>query len=67
MITKREAAIISAYTGFLLGEWDEVHKYIQELMGRPVWTHEMPKLWDEIQAKAKPDFMKLEVGDGANR
>lgn len=63
MITKREAAIISAYTGYLIGEFDEMHKYIQEKLERPVWTHEMAsaELWEEIREKAKPDFISIEV------
>lgn len=63
MITKREAAIISAYTGYLIGDFSETHKYIEEILGRPVWTHEMAseKLWEEIRAKAKPDYISLEV------
>ena len=41
-ITKREAAIISAYSGIMLGKWENCHKYIEEIMGRPVYTHELP-------------------------
>ena len=40
-MTKREAAIMSAYTGFLLGEFSELQKYISEIMGRDVMTHEL--------------------------
>lgn len=63
MITKREAAIISAYTGYLIGDFGETHEYIQEILGRPVWSHEMAdsKLWDQIREKAKPDYISLEV------
>lgn len=63
MITKREAAIISAYTGYLIGDFGETHKYIQEILGRPVWSREMAstKLLEEIRAKAKPDYISLEV------
>ncbi len=63
MITKREAAIISAYTGYLIGDFSETHKYIEEILGRPVWTHEMAseKIWEEIRDKAKPDYISLEV------
>lgn len=65
MITKREAAIISAYTGYFIGDFGETHKYIQEILGRPVWSHEMAstKLWEEIRAKAKPDYISLEVAE----
>lgn len=38
-----------------------VHKYIEKLLGRPVWTHELASeaLWSEIKEKAKPDFHKI--------
>jgi hypothetical protein len=62
-VTKREAAIVSAYTGFLLGNFGDMHEYIEEIMERPVFTHEMGSgvVADQIQAKAKPDFLKLVV------
>jgi len=39
-MTKREAAIVSAYTGILIGSFSDLHQYIEEIMKRPVWTHE---------------------------
>ena len=62
-MNKREAAIVSAYTGILIGEFGEMHKYIEEIMGRPVWTHEMPYLWDEIKARSKDDFLSIKITD----
>ena len=32
-MTKREAAIVSAYTGVLIGDFNEMHRYIEEIMG----------------------------------
>jgi len=63
VITKREAAIISAYTNYLLGEFSDMHEYIEEIMGRPVYTHEMAikPIVDEIQEKSRADFMTLKV------
>ena len=63
MITKREAAIITAYTNYFIGDFDEFHKYIQEILGRPVWTHELASIEvvDEIREKSKNDFINLEV------
>lgn len=63
MITKREAAIISAYTGFLLGEFSEVHKYVEEILERPVWTHQFADegLTALIKEKSKEDFINLNV------
>lgn len=60
----REKAIIMAYTGtcMLTGDKFEIfHEYVEELMGRPVLTHELAnkKVQDEIKEKSKADFMKL--------
>ena len=63
-MTKREAAIVSAYTGFLIGSFGDMHKYVEEIMGRPVFTHEMgyKKIADEIREKSKNDFIQIRVG-----
>lgn len=62
-MTKREAAIISAYTGWLIGEFIDCHSYIEEVMDRPVFTHEMgdKTFTDELHDKCKPDFMNLKI------
>ena len=53
--------VLSAYTGILMCDMSEVHRYIEKLLGRPVWTHELASeaLWSEIKEKAKPDFHKI--------
>ena len=63
MITKREASIISAYTGILIGTFADMHGYIEEVMQRPVYTHEMGnrKIADEIKRLSKEDFLNLNV------
>lgn len=63
-MTDRERAIVMAYTGIVMlsGEKFSIfHKYVEEIMGRPVWTHEMgiELIAEEIKAKAKPDFLEL--------
>jgi len=62
-MTKREAAIISAYTGTMIGDFSEMHKYIEEVLGRPVWTHELAqqKVWAAIKEAAKPDLLKITI------
>lgn len=62
-MTKREAAIVSAYTGYLIGTFDELHKYIEEKMGRPVFTHEMASVTFEEQLRkaSKVDFVAMSV------
>ena len=63
-MTKKEAAIVSAYTGYLIGEFSDMHKYIESIMGRPVYTHEMASsnpVSKQIMEKAKPDFVAIDV------
>ena len=62
-MTRREAAIVSAYTGFMCGEFSELHKYIEEIMKRPVFPHEMAneRTMKEIKSKAKADFCNLNI------
>jgi hypothetical protein len=35
------------------------HKYVEEKLGRPIFTHEFAALADEIKERAKDDFIKL--------
>ena len=60
-MTRRESAIISAYTGFLAGPFDAMQEYVEEIMGRPVFTHEMgsKEIAAEIKEKSKADFVAL--------
>lgn len=61
-MTKQEAAIVEAYTGItmLIGKDTSIfYEYIAKLMGRPVYTHEIPGLADELKERSKPDFINL--------
>ncbi len=61
MITKREAAIISAYTGYMVGEFGDMQEYVEEILDRPVFTHEFPELKDLIKEMSYNDFIALEI------
>lgn len=61
-MTKRECAIVMAYTGVCMLTGDNLgtyYKYLEEKMGRAVYTHEMYELADEIKEKSKDDFLEL--------
>lgn len=60
-MTHEERITVSIYTGVLMCDFGSMHKRIEELLGRPVWTHELAKkeLVEELKEKVKPDFMKL--------
>jgi len=66
-MTSEEAAIVSAYTGILIGDFNTLHKYIEKKLDRPVWTHEMASLdvAEEIKKAAKADFVAICVGEAA--
>lgn len=62
-MTKKECAIIMAYTGvtMLTGEdFSIFHKYVEELLHKKsVYTSDLLKYAEEIKEKSKFDFLKL--------
>lgn len=63
-MTDREKAIVMAYTGICMLSGDKFnifHKYVEDIMGRPVYTHEMAikAVDNEIKEKSKADFIAL--------
>lgn len=63
-MTKHECAIVMAHTGIcmLTGEDFQIfHKYIEDIMGRPIQTIEMGmgNIRDEIKEKSRADFIAL--------
>ena len=61
-MTDNEKAVVMAYTGvcMLAGEKFSIfHKYVEDIIGRPIMTHELPWLEDTIKEKAKADFIAL--------
>ena len=60
-MTKREAAIVSAYTGYLIGEFSDFQAYAEEILGRPLFTHEFPYFAEELKEKSKKDFMSIKI------
>lgn len=62
-MTKREVAIISAYTGFLIGEFKDFCDYAEEIMEKPIFDCEFsyPCIAEEIRYKSKNDFMNIKI------
>lgn len=63
-MTDREKAIIMAHTGVYTLAGDDFsiyHKYIEEIMERPVYTHELAdkRVTDQIAEKSKGDFISI--------
>ena len=63
-MTNKEKAIIMAYTGVCMLTGDKLsifYNYLEELLGYPVYTHELANinLWETIKEKSKADFLSL--------
>lgn len=61
-MTKYEAILISAYTGYLLtNDFSDVHEFCEKLLGRPIFTHEFASedVNKEIKEKCKPMILEM--------
>ena len=61
-MTREEAILLSAYTGYLLApDFSQVHKFCEDTLGRPIWTHEFADqdVQKEIREKLRPQIMEL--------
>ena len=62
-MTKRECAIVMAYTGIAMFQGNDLkyfYDYLSGIIGRPVYTHEIPRVVDHYRDTAiKDDFLDL--------
>ena len=60
-MTNKEKIVVSAYTGFLMCDFDEMHQYIEKKLKRPVWTHEFAdeKILEEIRNATRDEFLSI--------
>ena len=60
-MTKHELLVMSAYTSYLFCEADELHKFIEETLGRPVLTHELSEkeIRVKLRDKLRPEINKI--------
>lgn len=63
-MTKKECAIVMAYTGTVMLTGNNLmiyYKYLHDIMGRPVYTHELAsrEIQEQVKEKSTDDFLKL--------
>ena len=60
-LSKEQAIIISAYTGYLCCEFSDMHQAVEKKLGYPVWTHQFAseEFSEEIRKVFKEDFLSL--------
>lgn len=63
-LTRRQAAILSCFTGYSLelpGGIDAMHELAEELLGRPIFTHEFadPAVATALREAARPLILEI--------
>lgn len=60
-LTKEQAIIISAYTGFIACNFGDLHDAVEKKLGRSVWTHQFcdEDLLEEIRDAFRKDFLAI--------
>ncbi|MBC1233131.1 DUF7736 domain-containing protein [Listeria booriae] len=60
-LTEREAAVISAYTGFTLCNFSLVQELADEKLGRSTYTHEFANkhFWEELHKAVRGEFLEI--------
>jgi hypothetical protein len=60
-LTKEQAAILSAFTGIMMGSFSEMHGYAESKLGRPIFTHQFGSdgICDQLKDAARPDFVAI--------
>lgn len=60
-MTKHERLVVTAYTEYLMCDYEDFCKYAEEKLGRPILTHEFGslELWRELKEKVEQEFLAL--------
>lgn len=59
-LTKSQAAVITGFTGILVGSFSSFHEDVERRFGAPVWTHQFPSLMEDIKELYRDDFMSMQ-------
>ena len=62
-MTKREAAIVAAYTGVMVGTFSDLLAYAETLLGEGIGALSLAAFAPVLKKRAYADFMALEVRD----
>ncbi len=60
-LTREQAAIIGAFTGYTAGPFADIQAYAERVLGRPVWTHEFggEPMAESLREAARADFLAI--------
>ena len=60
-LSREQAAIIGAFTGYTAGPFEDIHDYAEKKLGRSIFTQEFAsqKVAEELREAAREDFRDL--------
>ena len=61
-LTRRQAAIIGAFTGIACGQFVDIHVYVDSLPGfKGIWTISFAQepVWEQIKRACREDFLAI--------
>lgn len=67
-LTREQAAIIGVYTGITCGPFGDIQELAEEVLGRPIFTHEFAskELAEELRLAVKDRFLSICYDGGRN-
>jgi hypothetical protein len=62
-MTKHEAAVMTAFTGVLIGSFNDFNDYVEKIIGLPIWAHQFGDVSfaEEIKEASRKDFIAIKV------
>ena len=60
-MTKREKVIVTAYTGILMADLEDVYAYAKECEKRNIMTHDFADsdLWERLKKYSREEFLEI--------
>jgi len=60
-LTREQAAIVGAYTGFAAGPFADIQNYAEKVLHRQIWTHELGQrsVAQELRDASRADFLAI--------
>lgn len=64
-MNQEEKIIASLYTGIVFTDFTTIQQRAEQLLDRPIWTHEFAEqgVWNQLREKIKPEFLKMITSD----
>jgi len=60
-LTRREAFVITAFTGTSTTNFGDFQGFAEKILGRPIWTHEFGSqaVWDDLKEATRDEFLDI--------